>query len=361
MNTEGIWTSAILFETVDLAGFEEMVITRVRLVVHDRARGATLVIWQGIDRNNLTEMIRQPFHPVEKSWINIELDDPLEIDTSLELVIGVEWNDPGEGVFPAGVDESTGHEGKGNLVLQGTWPGGWNLLSGFPVSQGDWNIQAFVTDKPETASTGNDGIAVFEKTSGNYAFTVTKEGYEPVSGNFVIRASDQIIEVTLYQHFELNLVPDPPEGGIFTGPGKYREGERATITAVPAQGYLFMSWSGDTHYLDDPDLETTTVTMPAEDITLTANFDLVISAGNIEFKEMKVFPNPFSETLTLENVSQIRRVAVVNMQGNVLIDRRLDGSETHTINTSALRSGLYFVVMYDHDGRKEIRRMIKID
>jgi hypothetical protein len=361
MGTEGIWTSAILFESTDLAGFEEMIITRVRLVVHDLARSATLVIWQGIDRNNLTEKIRQPFHQVEKSWVNIELDDPLEIDTNLELVIGVEWDDPGEGVFPAGVDESTGYEGKGNMVLAGTWPGGWNLLSNFPVSQGDWNLQAFVTDKPEIVLTGNDGIAVIEQPSGNYGFTVTKEGYEPVSGNFVVRASDQIMEVTMHQHFELNLVPDPTEGGIFTGPGKYREGDRATITAVPAQGYLFMSWSGDTRYLDDPDLETTTVTMPAEDITITANFDLVISAGNIEFHETKVFPNPFSETLTLENVSQIRRVVVVNMQGNILIDRRLDGGETHTIDTSALRTGLYLVVMYDHDGHKEIRRMVKID
>jgi hypothetical protein len=361
MSSEGTWTSAILFETADLEGFEDMVLTRVRLVVHDRARSASLVIWQGIDRNNLMEKIRQPFQQVEKSWVTIELDDPLEIDTGLELVIGVEWNDPGEDAFPAGVDESTGYDGKGNLVLLGTWPGGWNLLSGYPVSQGDWNMQAFVAHKPEVVSTGTDGIAIFETLSGNYAFTVTKEGYGPVTGNFAIRAADHIVEVTMHRHFELNLVPDPPEGGSFTGPGKYREGDRTSITAVPARGYLFMSWSGDTQYLDDPDLETTMVTMPAEDITLTATFDLVISAGDITFNETKIYPNPFSETLTLENVSQIRRVVIVNLQGNILIDRRLDGGETYTINTSSLRSGLYLVVMYDHDGRKEIRRMVKVD
>ncbi len=361
MGQPGTWTSAIRFEPADLQDFEGMIITRVRLVVHDPADNATLVIWQGSDQNNLTEKIRQQFIQSEKSWVNIELHDPYVIDTEQELWIGVEWDDPGEEVYPAGVDESTGHDGKGNLVITGTYPDGWSVLTGFPVSHGDWNLQAFVTEKPGIVFTGNDGNARFEKNSGSYTFTVLKDGFEPVSGNIEIRASDETIEISLYEHFDLNLVAGPPEGGTFVGTGQYREGARINITALPSGGYLFLNWSGDTGYLDDPHLETTGVTMPAEDITLTANFDLVISAGRIIPGETELFPNPFSGSLTVSNASGISRIVFADMSGTIIMDRRLDGSEMHAIDTTALRSGLYLVVLYDREGRKEIRRMIKID
>jgi trimeric autotransporter adhesin len=101
--------------------------------------------------------------------------------------------------------------------------------------------------------------------------------------------------------------------------------------------------------------------MPAEDITLTANFDLVISAGYIISGETELFPNPFSGSLTVSNASGISRIVFADMSGTIIMDRRLDGSEMHAIDTTALRSGLYLVVLYDREGRKEIRRMIKID
>ncbi|HKK58119.1 MAG TPA: T9SS type A sorting domain-containing protein, partial [Salinivirga sp.] len=48
--------------------------------------------------------------------------------------------------------------------------------------------------------------------------------------------------------------------------------DAASITATPAAGYEFVNWTGDTDHIDDATAASATVTMPAGDVTLTANF-----------------------------------------------------------------------------------------
>lgn len=60
-----------------------------------------------------------------------------------------------------------------------------------------------------------------------------------------------------------------------TGSGKFKEGDRVTIIAESSNPKeIFSHWDGDVEYVDDVSLKTTTVTMPAKDITLTALWDL---------------------------------------------------------------------------------------
>ena len=75
--------------------------------------------------------------------------------------------------------------------------------------------------------------------------------------------------------YQLSINAEPEEGGSVSGAGTYHFGEVVAVTANPAEGYAFVSWSGDTQYLDDPDAENTTLTMPSEDVTLTASFELL--------------------------------------------------------------------------------------
>lgn len=71
---------------------------------------------------------------------------------------------------------------------------------------------------------------------------------------------------------ELIIHADPQDGGIPNGAGFYAEDETVGISANPNEGYFFVTWTGNTVYADDPDAETTTVTMPDSEITLTANY-----------------------------------------------------------------------------------------
>ncbi|MDD3006733.1 MAG: hypothetical protein PHX30_04090 [Candidatus Pacebacteria bacterium] len=65
-----------------------------------------------------------------------------------------------------------------------------------------------------------------------------------------------------------------------TGDGTYATGTSVTITADdPASGQVFDRWTGSTPYVSDTTLSTTTVTMPAQDITLVAVYEISSSVS----------------------------------------------------------------------------------
>ncbi len=75
------------------------------------------------------------------------------------------------------------------------------------------------------------------------------------------------------KEYQLDLHVNYVERGTVEGAGTYNFNEETTISAIPKSGYNFVNWTGDTDYIDDPEFANTTVTMPAEDISLTANFE----------------------------------------------------------------------------------------
>jgi uncharacterized repeat protein (TIGR02543 family) len=61
-----------------------------------------------------------------------------------------------------------------------------------------------------------------------------------------------------------------------TGDGSYYEGQVVNIVAdAPAQGYLFDEWTGSVAYVANVNSASTTVTMPASNITVTATYEAV--------------------------------------------------------------------------------------
>jgi hypothetical protein len=77
--------------------------------------------------------------------------------------------------------------------------------------------------------------------------------------------------------YELDMAENPAEGGTatdLTGASSYLEGDEATIQAVAASCYRFVNWSAPAGEFDDPNAATTNFTMPAQDVTVTANFEL---------------------------------------------------------------------------------------
>ncbi|MBP3192980.1 InlB B-repeat-containing protein [Natronogracilivirga saccharolytica] len=73
--------------------------------------------------------------------------------------------------------------------------------------------------------------------------------------------------------YSLNLTVSPSGSGSVSGAGEYEEGTTVTISATANSGYSFVNWSGDTDHVADENVASTTVTMPASDISLTANFE----------------------------------------------------------------------------------------
>jgi uncharacterized protein (TIGR02145 family)/uncharacterized repeat protein (TIGR02543 family) len=82
-------------------------------------------------------------------------------------------------------------------------------------------------------------------------------------------------DVTLTANFEmidytLTLVSSPTEGGSLSGSGVYNLGDAVQLGALANTGWVFVNWTDNAGVVSEaPDF---TYTMPAADITLTANF-----------------------------------------------------------------------------------------
>ncbi len=72
--------------------------------------------------------------------------------------------------------------------------------------------------------------------------------------------------------YNLHLEANPENAGTVSGAGEYQEGEDVTIEATANAGWDFIEWTGDTDFVDDPYSHVATVTMPTDDVELTANF-----------------------------------------------------------------------------------------
>ncbi len=94
----------------------------------------------------------------------------------------------------------------------------------------------------------------------NATTTVTMDANKSVTANFAL--------IT----YTLSTASSPAAGGTVSGGGTYNAGGTATITATPAAGYVFSSWSGDASGSN----ATTTIAMNGNK-SVTANF--IVSGG----------------------------------------------------------------------------------
>ena len=72
--------------------------------------------------------------------------------------------------------------------------------------------------------------------------------------------------------FNLSITVSPEDAGVVTGAGEYEEGEIVNLTATANDGFLFLNWTDE----EDQVISTEAsfdFTMPADDVTLTANFE----------------------------------------------------------------------------------------
>ncbi len=115
--------------------------------------------------------------------------------------------------------------------------------------------------------------------------------------------------------YELTLLSDPVDGGILTGDGIYEEDDEVNITATPNVGYMFLSWTDENEEVISltPNFD---FTMPAADVTLTANFtDKIpeISLDPTSFEEDLSTGEIITRTLTIYNTGVAESILDVSL------------------------------------------------
>ena len=136
--------------------------------------------------------------------------------------------------------------------------------------------------------------------------------------------------------------------GTVSGGGEYEVGTEITITAIPNEGYRFVSWNdGNT---DNP--RTITIT---EDATYIASFEEGVGIESRDMlSELAFYPNPTSGIITF-NRSDIMKVEVLDAMGKMVAVYE----NAYTIDISKLAKGYYAMRITTPEGvavRKVIRK-----
>lgn len=85
------------------------------------------------------------------------------------------------------------------------------------------------------------------------------------------------------------------------------------------------------------------------DITTTA-----LANESFDFKNLKVYPNPVTNILNIENNEKITKVTIINMLGQELITKNFDDFKTE-VDFSDIKTGHYFAKVYSNNSEQTIK------
>jgi uncharacterized repeat protein (TIGR02543 family) len=212
---------------------------------------------------------------------------------------------------------------------QDEWPAPPHLFEGTartlspaePVPAGTL-VQAFVgTDLRNSTTTGADGH-YYVAVDGEHGDWVTFKVAGVVANNgtpveWVSMAVSKPFDLTIpalptVDH-SLTMAVDPAGTGTatdMTGASPYAAGVQVSIEAVPASGYHFVNWTAPAGSFANANAKQTTFTMPAQDVTVTANFDV----GGEYTLTMAASPIPGGTATDLTGSSPYAEGEVVSIQ-----------------------------------------------
>ena len=134
------------------------------------------------------------------------------------------------------------------------------------------------------------------------------------------------------------------EWGTATGTGMYYEGQQATLTAVPAETYVFNGWT-------DGNEESPRIVTVTQDTVFEAIFavDPTIGINQTATLEFSVSPNPTTGRLAVQlNQQEPYELTIYDINGKAVMSRKND-NQVCDIDLSALAAGQYLLVVRTKD------------
>ena len=157
--------------------------------------------------------------------------------------------------------------------------------------------------------------------------------------------------------YALTLGVDPAESGTVSGGGEYEENAEVTIVAEAAEGYEFVNWTNADGDVVGESAEYA-YTMPAGDVTLTANFEEVTTSLDAAFAEnFEIYPNPTQGEFNLETDGIDGYVKIHNLAGKLIVEKQID-SDNMQIDITEEPAGIYLIKVHT-EGNTLTRKLIK--
>ncbi len=411
LNGATTWYNALMFAPADLISFDGRYLTKARFVPSDVENicDFTLKVWTG--ENAANEVVSQPVGAlIQHTYNTVMLNNPIMIDASQKLYIGFEMVQAAAG-YPAGRDEFTNNDGKGNLLSFDAIE--WEALSVYGIG-GDWNIQGWVALEVANYAPAaplvkkvvqNSGDLAFETVKTDQIATAPAENRGLIGYNLwrngtkftYVSAPDTVCtDSNLYPEYykyyvsavydEGESFPEGPAYVTIVGTGDlggnvfdHETGIPLMDATVVVQGNLHGTTGFEGSYMiEDIPEGTYDVTCEAYGYLMNTISDVVIEYQEttvLNFKmekdslvnmpvydsrgnEVRVYPNPLRNYLNIESEGNFREIYLVNCLGRVIMKEDITYRKQIQIKTSGLAEGVYFIKCYTIEGNMIVKKIV---
>ncbi len=195
----------------------------------------------------------------------------------------------------------------------------------------------YADDNVDVKAMANLGYELISWTDGNdeevntdseFVFTMPAEAVS-LTANFALI------------DYHLTVTIDPEGAGSVSGADTYNMGEEVTLEALPNEGWTFVNWSDGEEVLSAD--ETYVFTMPAADVTLTANYSSTTSVAETNYSvPITIYPNPAQNHITIEGIAGKSTIEVFSITGAKLM-RLENQSGSVNLEVSGLENGIYII------------------
>jgi len=153
--------------------------------------------------------------------------------------------------------------------------------------------------------------------------------------------------------YDLTMAENPAGGGTATdetGTSPYPAGTDVSIKTVATSPYQFFKWTAPAGTFADENAATTTFTMPAEDVTATANFVGPLDHATVYYVN-EASPSYIDEEVYLEDQFGAFHALVENVEGFAIPAEKMYGDETTPIYNPDHSLTLYYISCEEEPGR----------
>jgi len=200
-----------------------------------------------------------------------------------------------------------------------------------------------------------NGAVVTGNTSNNYSLilnndaTVTvefkKEGGEFGTVNFSVVNGNGMLTATA-DGVSVNSGIELPEGTI------------VEFIATPNEEYIVKEWKHNDVVVADNTTNNYSLTVSGNE-TITVEFKKEVGINVNNLTTVKIFPNPVTNELTINNAEHVQKIIITNTLGQIVKEKILSGKNVEVISTQNLQSGIFFITLKNDGGYEVTKKIVK--
>ncbi|MDG5799009.1 YDG domain-containing protein [Marinilabiliaceae bacterium ANBcel2] len=143
-------------------------------------------------------------------------------------------------------------------------------------------------------------------------------------------------------------------GNSYSETMTFEDGSVISLEAIASEGWELEGWTGDVE-----SARTMETLVMDKDNSITVEFIVATSIKDLMAENVVVYPNPFKDHIFIENIRNAKSITINDIKGNRMMVIQPGVTARKVISAGALTSGIYFLIIEQEDGERQIIRLIK--